>query len=128
LRQELKDVVATAAWAVVISSVILPALYTRGSLVESDLILLFLGSVVAGLVLADLERLILSSVVAIALSLVIIYLCLNLPAFLHLATAETALAESAIVMIFRSIFPIPLIAILFGGLLGSSLGERFDLH
>lgn len=97
-------------------------------MVELDLILLFLGSVVAGLVLADLERLILSSVVAIALSLVIIYLCLNLPAFLHLATAETALAESAIVMIFRSIFPIPLIAILFGGLLGSSLGERFDLH
>jgi hypothetical protein len=128
LKQELRDFIASVAWAIILSSVILPALYARASLVESDLVLLFLGSMVVGVVLADLEQLILGFVIAIALSLVVIYLCLNLPVFLHLAVAEGALASSAIVMIFRGIFPIPFVAILFGGLLGSYLGERFDLH
>jgi len=128
LRQELRDIAAAAGWAIFLASIILPALYSRASLVELDLVLLFLGSAVVGIVVADLERLIISCVVAIALSLVIIYLCLNLPVFLHLAVAGEALGGSAIVMIFRGIFPIPVIAILFGGLLGSFFGERFNLR
>lgn len=127
MRRKLIDIVATVAWAVVLSSITLPALYVRGSLVELDLVLLFLGSVVVGVVLADLERAVLGFVVATALSLIIIYVCLNLPVFFHLAVAEEALASGAIVMIFRGIFPIPVVAILFGGLLGSFLGEKFDL-
>ena len=128
LRLQLRDVTATTGWAVVLASVVLQALYVRASLTEFEIVLLFFGSVVVGAVLADLERLILSCVAAIALSVVIMYICLNLPAILHLATAAEALGEGAIVMVFRGIFPIPIIAILFGGLLGSYIGERLQFR
>jgi len=128
LRLQLRDVAATAGWAVVLASIALQALYVRASLTELETVLLFFGSVVVGVVLADLEKLIMGCVAAIALSVVIMYVCLNLPAILHLTAASEALGEGAIVMIFRGIFPIPIIAILFGGLLGSYIGERLQFR
>lgn len=127
-RVELRDVAATAGWIILLSAVILPALYVRASLTELDLVLLFLGSAVVGAVLADLEKLIISFVVAVPSSLVIIYAFLNLPVFLNLAVAGEALGAGAIVMIFRAIFPISIVIILFGGLLGSFIGERLNLR
>jgi len=127
-RVELRDLAATVGWAVVLSSIISPALYVRDSLAESDFVLLFFGSAIVGAVLADLERLIISCVVAITSSLAIIYVCLNLPVILNLAVAGEALGVTAVVMIFRAIFPISIVVILFGGLLGSFVGERLNLR
>jgi len=127
-RLELRDVAATTGWAVVLASIVLQALYVRASVAEFEIVLLFFGSVIVGAVLADLERLILGCVAAIALSVVIMYVCLNLPVVLHLAAAAEALGSGAIVMIFRGIFPIPIVAILFGGLLGSYIGERLQFR
>lgn len=129
LRVGAKDVATTVGWAIVIASIVSQALYVRVSLIELDLILLFLTSVVAGSVVADLETLIASFLAAMVLGLLMIYSLLTLPSILKIAgVASGDLYSGAILMIFRNVFPIPLIIVLFGGLLGSFVGERLRLR
>lgn len=128
VRLELRDIAATVGWAIVLASVFLQALYVRGFLIESDLILLFLGSAVVGAVLVDVDKLVLSFFAAVGLAVVVEFFCLNLPVTLQLAVAGEALQSGAVVMLFRSIFPIAIVLILFGGFLGSFVGERLNLR
>jgi len=104
------------------------AFYVTDSLSEFDLVLLFLGSTVVGAILVDLERLVLSFVVALSLSVLITDVCMNLPIILGLAAAGEALQAGAIVAIFRGIFPIAVVVILFGGFFGSFVGEKLRLR
>ena len=129
LRVEFRDIAATVGWAIVIASIVLQALYIRFFLTELELILLFLVSTVVGSVLVDVGKVVVGFVGAVALAIVIAYFCLILPSMLRIAgvTGE-AMYSGAIVMIFRSTFPIPLIAILFGGFFGSFVGEMLRLR
>jgi len=127
-RLEPRDIAATVGWAIVVASVFLQALYVRGFLNELDLILLFFGSAVVGAVIVDIEKLVLSFLAANVLAVVVEYFCLNLPVILQLAVAGVALQSGVVVMLFRSIFPIAIIFILFGGFLGSFVGERLNLR
>jgi len=115
-------------WAIVIASVFVQSLYVRPALTEFEIILLFLASAVAGAVLVDIEKLIVSFFLAIGLAIFLSYFCLVLPSVLGFAgVAGEALYSAAIVMLFRSVFPAPFIFILLGGLLGSFIGERLNL-
>jgi len=129
LRIELRDAAVTAGWAVAIDSVILRALYFRPFLMELDFLLLFLASVLVGAVLVDIETVVASFVGAFVLAVAIAYFCLTLPDILGVVgAAGRALSSGAIVMVFKSIFPLPLLVILFGCLLGSIVGERLNLR
>lgn len=123
-----RDLLACLGWTVVLDSIFLQALYFQGYLVELDLVLLFLGSTVAGAIIVDVERLVLVFVGTMVLSTAVMFFCLNLPVMLSLAVASGASQDAAIVMIFRSIFPISVFFILFGGFFGTFVGERLNLR
>jgi hypothetical protein len=125
---DLRDALASLGWAVVLAFVFLQALYFRGFLIESDLVLLFLGSALVGAIVADVEMLVLIFIGAMALATFIVYFCLYLPVVLGLVIAGGALEEGVIVMIFRSVFPFAIVLILFGGFFGTYIGERLNLR
>jgi len=125
---DLRDALASLGWAVVLAFVFLQALYFRGFLIESDLVLLFLGSALVGAIVADVEMLVLIFIGAMSLASFIVYFCLYLPVVLGLVIAGGALEEGVIVMIFRSVFPFAIVLILFGGFFGTYIGERLNLR
>jgi len=125
---DLRDALASLGWAVVLAFVFLQALYFRGFLIESDLVLLFLGSALVGAIVADVEMLVLIFISAMSLAAFIVYFCLYLPVVLGLVIAGGALEEGVIVMIFRSVFPFAIVLILFGGFFGTYIGERLNLR
>lgn len=138
----MKNLSTTVGWSILISLVILWAFYnghsyslwtlsTYGpSLRIDDLVLLFAASAFAGLVLIDLESVVYSSLGALGLSLVIVYVCINLPSFSGIvpyAVLQQYLQVGAITFIFRS-FMLSGILCLLGGLLGAALGERIHVE
>lgn len=141
-KQNAKNILATIGWTILISFVILWALYnghsysfealtTYGpSLMIDDLVLVFAVSVLAGLVLLDLESIMLGSLGALGLSAVIVYVCINLPSYLGIVSypvLQQYLQIGAIVFIFRS-FLLSAILSIIGALLGGLLGERIHIE
>jgi len=126
LKVELLDLAVIAGWAVAITSIIVNSLYVRPLLTWVDIVLLFVASAMSGMMLVDLESVVVGFVVAFALATVMTYILLCLPTILGISGAiGEVLSSGAVVMVFRSIFPVPFILILIGGFFGSFLGEKF---
>jgi len=122
------DAGVTLGWAVMVASLIVQALYVRQALTESEIVLLFVVSVVAGALLVDIERMVLSFVMAFGLAVVFSYFCLILPSLLGLVgVAAEALYSAAVAMIFPAVFPSPFFVTILGGFLGSFIGESLNL-
>lgn len=129
MRFGLGDVLVTLGWAIAVASISVQALYVRPILTQHEIVLLFVVSVVAGMILVDLEILVSSFFVAFGLAFSLAYFCLVLPSLLGIAgPAGEVLYSGAVVLIFRAVFPAPFFVILIGGFFGSFLGERLKLR
>jgi len=90
---------------------------------------MFVVSAVVGAVLVDIETVAVSFVGAFALAVALVYVCFTLPGLLGIVGAlSEVLYRAAVVMVFKSIFPFPLIVVLIGGFFGSILGEMMNLR
>ena len=81
-------------------------------------------SVLAGLVINDPPRAILSFFGSYVVSGIVIFVVLSLPAFVNNALPEI-IFNAAIAFTFTSLFPIPLVIGLVGTILGVALSERY---
>jgi len=123
------DIAVIEAWGVGVASILFSAMYLRLALTLVDIVLIFAVSAVAGALLSDLEIFVMGFFIAFATAIGIAYLGLILPAVMGMAgPAGEELYSAAILMIFGSIFPGPLLFTLLGGFFGNMLGERFSLR
>ena len=130
LKLEAKDVLVVISWGFLMAAIILQALYANASLAALDILLLFVVSVVAGMLLIDIKTILLGYLCSFSLSVLITFICLTLPVTLRIfeyAALNEALYRAAVFMIFTSVFPAPIILCLIGGFLGSAVGERLNL-
>ena len=130
LKLEAKDVLVIISWGFLMAAIILQALYANASLAALDILLLFVVSVVAGMLLIDIKTILLGYTCSFSLSVLITFICLTLPMTLgtfEYAAQSEALYRAAVFMIFTSFFPAPIILCLIGGFLGSAIGERLNL-
>ena len=131
LDKRMKDILVMIGWAIIVASVVLQALYQRWSLTGLDMVLLFIVSVLAGMVLVDPEVIVLSYAGSIFMSVLIMFVCLTLPATLGMLTyvvLEQLLYSEALSTIVKSLIPIPIILCLMGGLIGGFIGEELGLR
>lgn len=113
------------------ASISLQALYTRMSLIELDLVLLFVASFLAGAVLVDIKAIVFSCAGALCLYIVTIFVCLTLPAAvgrLEHPVLRDLLFQGVLLAIFKATFPIPLVLCFVGGFLGGLVAERLRLY
>ena len=115
-------------WAMLLSAILLHSSLASRALSVLDLVLLALVSFWAGLILVDLETLIVGSFVALGLCTLIMFLELSIPAFLGVLSVkelDIVVYYQAIRMIFSTIFPAPIILAVVSSIIGGYFGERF---
>lgn len=123
----------TAGWAVIACSIILNTYFQsfNAPLSAPEFLVIFLASVLAGMILVDPETIVLSYFVLLALSIAILYVSITLPALLNVvgsAALGESLSDEAVSVIARSVFLYLLIPCLMGGILGGVVGERFKFR
>lgn len=133
LRERTWDVLMILGWGATMASIMLQALYERlfSTLTAWDLLLLFLVSVLAGMVLVDPTVIVLGYVVSLSVTTIIMFICLTSPALLGVLlypAFREVMYEGALVTVFRTILPVPLIVCLIAGLIGGVIGERLRLR
>jgi len=127
-----KTITILAAWATIISSIILQALYSSPMLIWFHYLSLFLISTLSGILIADLKEIILGYFIVVLLSVLIIIFCLAiLPGITGKILLDPSLADllvqSAIVLVMRSTFPSVWILCLLAVILGSAIAEYFKI-
>ncbi len=131
MRLRVRNALITVGWAIVTSSIILQTLYQQPALSALDYLSIFAVSLLAGLLLSDVEAAVLGCAGSLVITVLIMFICLILPANLgevrygHLADL---LYGGALVMILRSMLPVSVILCLIGGLIGSFLAESLGLY
>ena len=120
----LRDILIAFGWSLILSSIILQALYTRPMLCEMDILLIFVASFLAGLMFRELATAVLCWFCSIFICVALMTLCLNTPVFLGISRFAPLIEYSSILMIFRGVFPLPLISSLFGCLVGNVVREK----
>jgi len=98
-------------------------------LTSADFALIFLTSVVAGIVMGDLENAIVGFALTLVASAVIIGFVLSLPSTIGLAGPlfDVVVGQEALGDVFKVFIPFGIVLLLGGAILGSSLAERFGL-
>ncbi len=122
-------ILGALSWSGLVSAVILSRLYEEPALTPTDWLLLFLASVFAGTVLGLLENIIIAFATTLILSPLIIGAVLSLPSTLGLTGPlfqQIAVARAASSAV-QALFPLTMIIILIGGLIGGFVADRFGL-
>jgi hypothetical protein len=130
MDERIKDSLVAVGWAVVDSSIALQALLRGPVLTIVDFLLLFAASLLAGMVLVDSKEIILGFFGSIFLSFLIMLFCLTLPVTLGVVkhVLWEFMVATAIIMMFRGLFPTAIIVSFLGGLLGGIVGERLSFR
>jgi len=131
----------TIGWSITVATIALQTLYYRflrfliEGLVEEnaavlrpmDLILIFLVSLLAGAVIAEPSRIVLSFLGTLFTSGLIMYFCLTLPAIIGKTRSGLGvlLEMSAVNYVFTTLVFGPVILLLLGSIIGGILKERF---
>lgn len=132
MKGRLKEFLVTVGWSINTASSVLQAIYQPRyypgyPLAAFNVVFLFVMSVLAGMVLVDVEIVVFGYVGALSLSVLLMFVSLSLPALLGeviYAPLKDVLYSGIVVLIFQTIFPGVIILCLMGGLLGSFFGER----
>ncbi len=127
VRKFLQEIRVSVFWALLLSAVLMHSLLTSQSLSILDLVLLTLVCFWAGLILVDIESIVVGSFFALGLCTLIMFVEFSIPAFLGVlshAEFNEIVYYQAIRMIFTAIFPVPVILCLVAGILGGYFGER----
>jgi hypothetical protein len=131
LKAKLRDISVILCWGVLIASITLQGLYQRLYLTAWDIALLFLASVIAGIVLVDAVVIVVGYMASFVISMIVIFVCITLPATLgklmHALLGEILYQEALILMV-RTFIPLPVVLCFLGGLTGGIIGEALKLR
>lgn len=126
-KRHVKHFGVMLGWAIMLSAVVLSALYRGPSLDWLEWALLIAVCMFAGAILVDLDVVVLSFFGAFLLSMLVDFLCLSLPAYLgvleHAAQRE-ALFQWAAILVVRTVVPLPLMYCFAVSLVGAFLREH----
>lgn len=124
---KLEPIFILCGWSIIISSILLQALYVGPMLSWLHWILLLLASILSGIVLVDLRIIVLGYFPVLALSLLITFFCLaGLPVITGAVLFDvfTDILSVSIVLVMQSTFPGVWIMCLLAGIFGGGIGER----
>jgi hypothetical protein len=132
MQDKLRNVLITVGWGIIAATVTLSVLYEglQRPLTILELALIFVCSLLAGMLIVDAESVIICSLGAVVIAVVLIYIGLTMPVTLGVAQygplremlAET-LTTSAVSIIVRVAILNLLIPTLLGAIAGGILGE-----
>ena len=121
-----RRIVVTLSWGLGLAAILANALFHRSVLQPLDVALMFALSFLAASVVGDIGYSFLGYFAAFALGVVIMSVAASFPMLIGSAgTAGYLLADLWIAIIFRAVFPLPFLIALFGGVLGSAVGEKY---
>lgn len=140
MKKTMFCVLIALGWGIIMSAIMLPGLYdiidyrlhhhgitTYGEwyVKGPQHILLFLSGIFVGLIVHDLEKSLIIYILGLIWTIVIMWGCLTLPAFVGVILEEDypMLSFTALRFIFISLLILPLIETLFGHILGFFLSE-----
>ena len=139
-RQRLKGALVIVGWAFGVAAFVLKALYENplafryyllnpvySGLSVLNLVVIFIISVIAGIVLVKPESILVGCAGSLALSGIIMFIVLSQPAFFAEVSeyAMELIFFRSISIIFKMMVPTVIILNFLGGLLGGIIGERF---
>lgn len=131
LKAKLRDISVILGWGVLMASITLQGLYRRLYLTAWDIALLFFASVIAGIVLVDAVVVVLGYIASLVISMIIIFICITLPATLgklmH-ALLGDVLYQEALILMVRTLIPLPVVLCFLGGVAGGIIGEALKLR
>lgn len=143
LGETMVNIAITLGWGILFASIMMQYIYLpKYSLAATillappleNVVLLFLTSLLAGMLLIDPFKVVLGFIIAFATALLIMFIALLSPVFLGTTTgsymgpyAGNAISTGAISIIFGSVFPTATFTTLLGGLAGGILGETLHL-
>ena len=117
-----RTIAIVIAWGVTNASIILNAFLNGREMLEwYDLLLLFVISGFAGVLLAEVKAIVLGVFEALFLSVLLTYVCMILPVLLGNVSGfyqANVIYWLALGVIFKAFFPLGLIAFIMGGMLG----------
>ena len=129
LNVTFKNLLVILGWGVVIASIVLQRLYQEPLLLLQDYLLIFAISVLATMITVDARIVILGWIGSTLISILIMFICLTLPGAVDEVASYFVLEflyAGAIVMIFRSVFPVAIITTFIGAVVGGAIGERLQ--
>jgi hypothetical protein len=122
-----RTVLLVLVWSAAISSILAQALFRGTYPTVIDYSLLAASCIIAGALMLDVQKALLGYLAAMIIGLLMLFFLATLPAII----GEVAPPGDSVVymtwsaIIFRAVFPIPLVTLLVASILGSFLGERF---
>lgn len=122
-----RGVLIVVSWSASISAITGQALFRQALLGPLDLFLIVTLSAFGGALLSDLGRAILGSVASMATGFATVYFLAILPSFTGAvgATDAALLQQLWVGVMFRALFPFPVMGLIVASLIGGALGERF---
>jgi hypothetical protein len=136
LNLRIRYALITLGWALITSTIALNVLYhgLQRPLAASDMLLFFVVSIFAGLLLVDAEAIMISFIALLAINIVMIYLSLTSPVMLGVIQyaplrqmLTSALTEGAIGIVVRITILNLMVPALLGVILGGIVGERLRI-
>lgn len=132
----IRNTLITLGWAFITSTIALNALYLglQKPLAITDMLLFFLVSIFAGLLLVDAGTIMISFIASLAMNAVMIYFVLTLPFTLGVIQyaplremLASTLTEAAFGIILRIVILNLMVPALLGVILGGIIGERLGI-
>lgn len=122
-----RTAVIISLWTLAMTSTFAQALFQRAGLSLLDYGLLAAICFVAGMIIVDLGRALLSYVGTMAVTTVLLITLLSYPATTANLPSPGNLLFSTLwlIVVFTAVFPIPLITCLVTTVIGASVGERY---
>jgi len=122
---------ASSALTAILQGVLVPARFYGGYNAQAGFpsgivffyVAIFGVSILAGIVLADVGRALLGTFASYGFAIVLTFTALSLPT-LQSPFPPALLTDVAAVFTFTAFFPLPIIVILVGALLGAGISER----
>lgn len=122
-----RSAVLTPLWAVAITTAYAQALFQRAYMTLFDYAIVIAICLIAGVIIMDVGRAILSYIAAIAIGGTILLILVSIP-----ANSSTIPSPGNIVfptlwitILFTAVFPLPFITYLVATVVGAAIGERY---
>jgi len=133
LNTKVESIFVMLGWSAITSFILLNAIYQKflEPMTIREVVLVFAISVLAGILLANPETIVYSYIGSLALTTLILYVSLTLPASLIAIThagLRQALWEGAIGIVVRIVLVVVLVPCLVGSIFGGIIGERMGIH
>jgi len=127
VKKTLKELKIAILWAMLLSAILIHSMLNRQGLSIIDFVFLALVGFWAGVILVDLDSIVVGCVIAFGLCVFIMFFALSLPAFLGVLSypgLNDIVYNQAVRMIFLAVFPFPLFLGVVSSILGGYVGEK----